>query len=86
MEQVAAKQRIKVAVEDHMLISWVHLRLHPKVGVLGMIILLVSAIVALIITAVLQPSVEIQQVVISSFLAVVTLSVIASYKWLHLEV
>lgn len=57
MEQVAAKQRIKVAAKDHMTISRVHFRLHSGHIVFATFVLLVLAMAALIIVGIAQPNV-----------------------------
>ena len=57
MEQVVAKQRIKVATKDHVLISRLHLRLHSEELPYVVVILIFSAIVIFIIVGIAQSNV-----------------------------
>lgn len=57
MEQVAAKQRIKVATKDHMTISRVHLRLHNEHIPSVFVILALVAIITLVIIGIARPNV-----------------------------
>lgn len=58
MEQVEARQRIKVATKDHVLISRLHLRLHSKYMPLVYAILIFSAVATFIIVGIAQPNIK----------------------------
>ena len=58
MEQVTAKQRIKVAAKDHILISRLHLRLHPAHVAYAVTILLTLAIAIFIVVGIMRPNVK----------------------------
>lgn len=58
MEQVAARQRIKVAVKDHVLISWLHLRLHSKYMPLVYAALVLLAIAIFVIVGIMRPNIK----------------------------
>jgi len=58
MEQVTAKQRIKVAARDHVIISLLHLRLHGWTIIWANVALCFCGSIAFIIAGIMQPSVE----------------------------
>lgn len=58
MGQVEAKQRIKVATKDHVLISKLHLRLHRKYVLLVCTVLFPVALAIFIAIGIAQPNVE----------------------------
>lgn len=72
MEQVAAGQRIKVATKDHVLISTVHLKLHPKVVPLVVFMLLLLSFVVVIVFGLTTTNIveEIVQGIMTAVIAV----------------
>ena len=58
MAQVEAKQRIKVATKDHILITRLHLRLHSKYMPLVYAILIFLALVIFIVVGIARPNIK----------------------------
>ena len=77
MEQVAAKQRIKVAAKDHVLISRLHFRLHLKAVLLNVSIFLFLSLVTVAIFGMAVVGIT-AEVILGIMIVVMVLAIIAA--------